>query len=161
MQIFKFATARMKINQIPYVIFWSTSQFFLNYCITRQCHDILLLCIFLAQTLYILVKVTPLRWNVWDFWVLGQNSPHSSCRFSKHKSVPPKILHYSSVLWHITPLYLFGSNIIHLWQIKHIKEQTFRFAAPRIKIHQILHVIFEIKSRIYFKLCIFLQCHET
>ena len=39
-QIFRLETARMKINQIPYVIFQTTSQFFFKYFITLQCHDI-------------------------------------------------------------------------------------------------------------------------
>ena len=34
-----FQTTRMKIIQIPCVIFQTTSQFFFNYDITLQCHD--------------------------------------------------------------------------------------------------------------------------
>ena len=37
-QIFRLSTARMKINQIPYVIFQATSQFMFKFCNTRQCH---------------------------------------------------------------------------------------------------------------------------
>ena len=48
----------------------------------------------------------------------------------------------SSVLWHITFLPFFGSNIIYFWQKKHIKFQIFRLATARFKIHQIPHVIF-------------------
>ena len=36
MQISKFSTARMKINQIPYVTFQATSQFSLKFCINFQ-----------------------------------------------------------------------------------------------------------------------------
>ena len=39
MQIFRFSTAHMKINQIPGAIFQTTSQFFFKYCITRYCHE--------------------------------------------------------------------------------------------------------------------------
>ena len=37
--IFRLATARMKINQHPYVTRQTTSQFFFKYCISLQCHD--------------------------------------------------------------------------------------------------------------------------
>ena len=66
--------------------------------------------IFLVQTLYTLVKRSSIKWKFWDFRVLGQNSPHSTCYFSKRKSVPPQILHHSSVLWHITPLYFLAQT---------------------------------------------------
>ena len=38
-QIFRLSIARMKINQIPYVIFQVTSQFSFKFSITLQCHD--------------------------------------------------------------------------------------------------------------------------
>ena len=38
-QIFRLSTARMKINQIPYVIFQATSQFSFKLCNTVQFHD--------------------------------------------------------------------------------------------------------------------------
>ena len=37
--IFRLLTARMKTNQIPYVIFQATRQFSFRFCITLQCHD--------------------------------------------------------------------------------------------------------------------------
>ena len=38
-QVFRLLIARMKINQIPYLIFPATRQFSLKFCITLQCHD--------------------------------------------------------------------------------------------------------------------------
>ena len=38
-QIFRLSTVCMKINQIPYVIFQATCQFFFKICINFQCHD--------------------------------------------------------------------------------------------------------------------------
>ena len=70
--------------------------------------------------------------------------------------VSSQILHHSSVQWHISPLYFFGSSIIYFLQKEHIKVQVFRLAT-----HQIHHVIFGIKSHVFFKLCITLQFHET
>ena len=40
-QIFRLATACMKINQILHVICQATTQFFFKFCITLQCHDII------------------------------------------------------------------------------------------------------------------------
>ena len=37
--IFRLSSARIKINQIPYVIFQPTSQFSLKLCNALQCHD--------------------------------------------------------------------------------------------------------------------------
>ena len=50
-KILGLSTARMKIKQIPCVIFQSTSQFFFKFWITFQCHDTQFLCKFLATTL--------------------------------------------------------------------------------------------------------------
>ena len=48
MQIFRLSTVPMKINQIPYVVFQTSSQFFFKYCITFSVTTELL-CNFLAQ----------------------------------------------------------------------------------------------------------------
>ena len=150
----------MKIYQIPYVIFQTTSQLFFKYYITLQSHDTQLLCNFLAQTLHISVKRIPLKCTFWDFWVLGQNSPNFSCHFSKHKSVPFQILHHFQC-YDITSQYFFGSSIIYFQQKHHIKVQLFRLTTTRIKVHQIPHAIFGTKSQFFFKLCITLQSYET
>ena len=49
------------VNQIPHFIFENTSQFYFKFCINLQCHQTQLLYTFLAQTLYTLIKKTPLR----------------------------------------------------------------------------------------------------
>ena len=59
--ILRISCALMKICQIPHLIFQTTNQFFCIFCITFQCHEIQLLCTFLAQTLYTLVKSSPLK----------------------------------------------------------------------------------------------------
>ena len=38
-QIFRLSTGRIKINQIPYIIFQATNQFSFKLFITIQCHD--------------------------------------------------------------------------------------------------------------------------
>ena len=42
--------------------------------------------------------------------MLGPNSPNFSYHFSKYKSCRPQILHYSSMLWHITALPFLASS---------------------------------------------------
>ena len=150
----------MKINQLPYVVFQTTSRFFFKFCLTFHCHDTKALCNFLAQTLYHLVKKSQLKSKFWDFRVLGQNFPNSSTHFLKHKSVSPQILHYSLVSWHKSSA-IFGLKHNRLRQKKHIKVQIFRFATDRIKTHQIAYVIFGTMSQLFFKLYITLQWPET
>ena len=66
-----------------------------------------------------------------------------------------------AVLWHITPLHFFDSNIIYFPQKKHNKVQIFRLATARTEVHQIPDVIFGTKGQFFSKLCITLQCNET
>ena len=56
----------MKICQIGHVIFQTTSQLYFKFSITLllSCHEIYLFCTFLAQTLYTLVKSSPLKCNL-------------------------------------------------------------------------------------------------
>ena len=61
MQIFKFATAGIKIHQIPHGIFGNKSQIFFKLCITLQCHKTKLFCIFSTKTLYALDKAQIFR----------------------------------------------------------------------------------------------------
>ena len=54
----------------------------------------------------------------------------------------------------------FGLNITYFLQKYPIKVQIFRFTNASIKIHQIPHLIFQAKSRFFFKFWVTLQCHE-
>ena len=54
----------------------------------------------------------------------------------------------------------FSSNITYFLQKQPIKVQIFRLSTARVKVHQIPHVIFQTKSQFFFKVWIFLQCHE-
>ena len=53
--------------QISHVIFQTTSQFFLKFSTTLQCHESWLLCTFVAQTLYTLVTMSQLKHNFFRF----------------------------------------------------------------------------------------------
>ena len=55
----------------------------------------------------------------------GENSQNSSCHFPGNKSVFLQILHHSSILWKITPLYFFISKNIYFAQKEPIKMKIF------------------------------------
>ena len=93
--------------------------------------------------------------------MLIQNFQNCSNHFPKHKPVPIQTLHHFSVLWHITLLYVFCSDVIYFWQKYHVKVHIFKLFSARIKNHQIPHIIFGASSQFFLKLCITLQCHET
>ena len=59
-----------------------------------------------------------------------------------------------------TRLYYFSSNITYFWQKYSIEVQIFRFSTARVKIHQISHVIFQIKNEFLLKVWVTFQCHE-
>ena len=61
--------------------------------------------------------------------------------------------HHSSVF--------FSLNITYFLQKQPIKVQIFTLSTAHIKIHRIHQVIFGTTSQFFFKLCIFLWCHET
>ena len=169
-----------KLAKLLTSIFGSGSHFSFKLCIHLECHQIWLTCTFLAETIYTLVKMSPLKCKFWDFWVFGskfvtfllsilkwqansipnfasffivithnspvsfklihflrcikrsnessnfenfvcsgENFPNSSCHFPNHKSL--QILHHTLVLWNITPLYFFSSNIKYFGQKQPIK----------------------------------------
>ena len=61
--------------------------------------------------------------NFETFECSGKNLPNSSCHFSNRKSAFLQILHHSSILWNITPLYFFSSKIIYFVQKERIEVQ--------------------------------------
>ena len=66
-------SAWVNFCQIPYANFEMTSWLLSKFCIPLQFHERLIPCTFLAQTIYILLKRSSLKWNVWDFRVLRSN----------------------------------------------------------------------------------------
>ena len=54
--ILTLSSVLIKICQISHVIFQTTNQFFFEFCMTPQCHELQLLCNFLGQTLHIFHK---------------------------------------------------------------------------------------------------------
>ena len=80
-QILGLSTARMKIYQIPYVIF----EFSFKLCNNLQCHDTWFLWNFLTATVYALEKKSPSMYNFQTFGCSNESSPNSSCHFWNHK----------------------------------------------------------------------------
>ena len=60
--ILRLSSARVKFCQIPYANFERTTRFLSKFCIPLQFHERLFLCTFLAQTIYTLLKSSPLKW---------------------------------------------------------------------------------------------------
>ena len=54
-------SAQFKICQISYTNFETTSRFLSKFCIPLQFHERLVLCTFIAQTIYTLLKRSPLK----------------------------------------------------------------------------------------------------
>ena len=63
--------------------------------------------------------------NFETFECSGENLPNFSCHFPNLKSAFYQILHHSSLLWKITPLYFFSSYIVYLGQKEPIKVHIF------------------------------------
>ena len=62
-KLLRLSSAQVKICQISYPNFETTSRFRSKFCIPLQFHERLLLCTFLAQTIYTLLKRSPLKWK--------------------------------------------------------------------------------------------------
>ena len=94
---FETFSALVKICQIPHVIFGSTSQFSFKFCINLdlQYHQTCVLCTFLAQTLYTLVKSNPLE-----------------CKYLRFSNAWVKICQIAHVNFELTSQFLFNFRII-------------------------------------------------
>ena len=163
----------MKMNQIPYIIFQTTSQFFFKYCITVQCHDAKLLCSSLAQHYIPWIK------------------KYFKVQISKFLSVPVRFTKFLMSFMKqqfifqvcINHLYFFSSNVIHfsqrepirvqIWDFQelgknslnsssrfskhksvqishHSSVQIFRLLIARMKINRIPYIIFHAMSQFSF-----------
>ena len=90
-------SAGVKTCQICHVSFETTSQFPSKFCVTLQCDERKLLCTFLVQTIYTLLKKDPIKAKVFEtFECLGQNMLDWSCQFWSEKSIQSKSFRF---LW--------------------------------------------------------------
>ena len=68
-EIFRLLSGWVKMHQIPYVMFQTTSQFFFKLFINLQCHE-KLFCTILAETVHDLDKSSPSECKISDFRLL-------------------------------------------------------------------------------------------
>ena len=153
-------SSQVKIRQIPYVNFETTSQFLFRFFIILQCHYNQRLCKFSPHAFSTLDKRTPWKYQFWYFQKFWWKFPKFLMSFSK-----PQISFSSNFAWFfnvrmITPLYFFRSNVIYFAQKRQSKCKFLRLLSAQIKIHQIL-VIFETTNWSFLTFCTILQCHET
>ena len=81
MKILRLLSAQVKICQIVYFNFETTSRFLPKFCIPLQFHERLFLCTFLAQTRYTLLKRSPLKWiflGLLSAWVKFCQIPYAN-----------------------------------------------------------------------------------
>ena len=126
MKSLRLLSTQVKICQIPYTNFEATSQFLSNFCSPIHFHGRLFISTFLAQTIYTLLKRSPLKWNVfYTFECSGHILSNSFCQFWNDESIPFQIFFASLVSWRITPLYFFRSNNINFAHKEPIKVRIF------------------------------------
>ena len=71
------------------------------------------LCFFSSSNIYFGQK-EHIKMKMFEtFKCSGQNSSNSSCQIRNNKSIPFKILHYSSLSWHITSLWILSSYFFY------------------------------------------------
>ena len=109
---FGFLSIWVKICQVPHVNFQMTSQFHFKFCIILHCHFINSSVNFKLIHFLLWTKESQQSPNFDTFNCSGENLLSFWCHFSNHKSVFLQMLHNSSVLWKITPLYYFISDIL-------------------------------------------------
>ena len=88
-----------------------------------------------------------------------ENSHSCHAIFETTLSKFTQILYHCPVLWKITPLYFFSSNLIYFLQRKPTEVQVFRLSTARVKVHRISYVTFRTKSQFSFKVWTTLHCN--
>ena len=122
----RLSSARVKFCQIPYANFEMTSRFLSKFCIPLQFHERLFLCTLLAQTIYTLLKRSPLKWK--SLQLLSTQLkicqiPYAN--FETTSQLLSKFCNPSSFSWNITPLYFFSSNNLYFAQKESIKNENY------------------------------------
>ena len=126
-----------------FVIFQSTSQFSVKFCITFQCYDTWFVSSVLAETLPFGQKKS-IKVQIFRFLsALMKVYPIPHARFETTRSMFIQILYQCSVSWKITPLYLYT------FDKKSPSSEIFRLSSGWVKIQQILYVMFETTSQFF------------
>ena len=111
--ILRFSRALVKICHISQVIFQTTGQLFVKFCITLQCHERQILCTFLCQTLNTLHNRNQWKYKFLRLQVLGS-------KFTKFLSFSKQQISFFSnfasvfrVMRHNSPAYTFSAKILY------------------------------------------------
>ena len=161
LQFLRLSSARVKVCQIPYANFETTSWFLSRFCISLQFHEILFLCTFLAQRIYTLLKRSVLKWNFLRL---------SSARV-KFCQIP--YVNFETKSWFLSKfciplqfherLFLcifLAQRIYTLLKRSPLKWKSLRLFSNGVKICQSHYVNFETTRQFLSKFCIPLQFHE-
>ena len=149
MRIFRLSTARVKIFQIPHVIFQTKSQFFFKVWITSQCRERSFFCTFLAETLYAIDKSSTSKCKFSDLPLLALKFTKffMSC-LEPRVSFPSNFASLFSVMRHNSSA-LFRLNFYMLWT--NFKVQISRPLTALMKIKQMSYISL-FKPRVSFPL---------
>ena len=157
MQIFRLATARIKIHEIPHVIFWNQEFVFLQALHhSSVSRDVTLLYFFIENFIFFrqkepikvqIFRLSTMSWELtllyffsWNFiwlWKLTKFQSHLKSQVSFTFSS----LDHSSESWELTLLYFFSWNFILFGQKEPIRVWNFRLSTDQVKIHQICTLI--------------------
>ena len=154
-------STQVKICQIPYTNFETSSQFLSKFSIPLQFHERLFLCTFLAQIIYTLLKKSSLKLKFLRLssarvkFVKFLIPILKKSRFLSKFCIP---LQFRERLFLCTFL---AQTIYTLLKRSTLKWKSLRLSSYQVKIHQIPHVNFEMTSQFLFKFCIILHCHNT
>ena len=119
------SSSQVKICQIFYVNFETTSRFLPKFCNPVQFHERLFSVLFSSNNIYFAEK-EPIKMKMFEtFKCSGQILSNSLCQFWNDKSIPLQILYLPSVLWKIIPLYFLSSNNTYFAQKEPIKVEIF------------------------------------
>ena len=142
----------MKICQIPHVIFQAKSQFFFKFCITLQCHERSLFCTFLAQTIYTLLKRSPLKCK--SLRLLSAQVHVSQIPYVNFETTSRFISKFCIPFQFHERLLLcifLAQTIYTLLKRSPLKRKVLRLSSAQVKICQIPHVNVEMTSQFFLK----------
>ena len=146
---------------MSYVNFETISRFLSKFCISLQFHERLLLCTFLAQTIYTLLKRSPLKLK----FLRLSSARVKICQipYANFETTSRFLSKFCISLQFYERLFLctfLDQTIYTLLKRSPLKLKFLRLSSARVKICQIPYANFETASRFLSKFCIVLQFHE-
>ena len=138
-----------------------TSRFLSKFCIRLQFHERLLLCTFLAQTIYTLLKRSPLKWKLLrissaqvKISQISDASFETTSWFCSKFCIPLQLHERLSLCTFL------DQTVYTLLKTSPLKLKFLRLSNARVTICKIPYANFETTSRFLSKFCIPLQLHE-